>query len=87
MEEIKISFSDNTYREISQQAEEEGIPPHEVVRNLVHKGIAYEELEKEIDGIAKRQKRRSEVSEKLRDEIKADLPTKMKWALFGKDND
>jgi len=49
--------------------------------------MAYEDLEKEIDGIAKRQKRRSEVSEKLRDEIKADLPTKAKWALFGKDSE
>ena len=84
MNEILVSLDDDTHEEISERASRNGISESDVVNNLVHKGIAYEELEEEVEEITERQRRRSEVSEKLRDEITADLPTKLRWALFGK---
>jgi DNA-binding ferritin-like protein len=84
MNEILVSLDDETHEEISERASRNGISESDVVNNLVHKGIAYEELEEEVEEITERQRRRSEVSEKLRDEITADLPTKLRWALFGK---
>lgn len=85
MKDILISIDDETYEEISERASRNGISESDVVNNLVHKGIAYEELEEEVEEMTERQRRRSEVSEKIREEITADLPTKLRWALFGKE--
>jgi predicted DNA-binding protein YlxM (UPF0122 family) len=87
MRSIEVSVDDETHGEIAERAEENGISSSDVVNNLIHKGLAYEELEEDVKDMTKRQRRRNEVSEKLREEVTADLPTKLKWALFGKNND
>jgi metal-responsive CopG/Arc/MetJ family transcriptional regulator len=87
MRSIEVSVDDETYDEIDERAEEDGISSSDAVNNLIHKGLAYEKLEEEVEEMTKRQRRKNEVSEKLREEVTADLPTKLKWALFGKNND
>lgn len=95
MESVSTRLDDETVRLIRETADERGISMAEVLRELVEKGMDYDDLEQEnarlqrqLMATNQRVEEHTELVEYVEDELsyrEAGLGTRMKWWLFGKD--
>lgn len=97
MKSVSTRLEDETYRLIAETADERDVSKAEVLRELVEKGIQYNDLKRENDRLRNEKRtiinQREEHTELVRTverqqslaerKAEAGLLTKTKWALFG----
>lgn len=98
MQAITIKLPDDTIESLDDRAQEEYDGNRsEAVRELLDKGLRYDDLETErgrlqrqLAAVNSREEDVTELVEYVEDELsyrEAGLGTRMKWWLFGKEND
>lgn len=94
MESVSTRLDNETYRIISETADERGVSKAEVLRELVEKGMQYDDVKRENDRLRAEKRtlindreERTELRRYVEDELsyrEAGLGTRVKWWLFGK---
>jgi len=94
MDQMTFRVPEDVVEHIEGEAEERDVSKSEVVRELLERGIEYDNLQTEVDRLRNRLQatnERNEVDDKLvryvENDIEyheADLLTKARWFIFGK---
>ena len=94
MEQMTFRVPDDVVKHVESEAEERDVSKSKVVRELLERGIEYDELQNEIDRLRNQLQatnERSEVNDKLVryvendiDYHEANILTKARWLVFGK---
>lgn len=101
MHSVSTRLNDETYRTITETADERGVSKAEVLRELVEKGMQYDDVKRENERLRSEKRTIIEQREEHTDLVRtverqqslaerkarAGLLTKTKWALFGMDDD
>ena len=94
MNQMTFRIPDDVVEHIEGEAEERDVSKSEVVRELLERGIEYDNLQNEVDRLRNRLQAtndRNEIDDKLVKYVEndieyheADLLTKARWFIFGK---
>lgn len=94
MEQMTFRIPDDVVEHIEGEAKERDVSKSEVVRELLERGIEYDDLQNEVDRLRNQLQAtndRNEIDDKLVKYVEndieyheADLLTKARWFIFGK---
>lgn len=95
MESVSTRLTDETARLIRETADERGVSQAEVLRELIEKGLEYDDLDDENERLRRqlaatnqRVEEHTDLVRYVEDELayrQAGLGTRLKWWLFGRD--
>ena len=94
MDQMTFRVPDDVVKHVESEAEERDVSKSKVARELLERGIEYDDLQTEVDRLRNRLQatnERNEVDDKLVKYVEndieyheADLLTKARWFIFGK---